>query len=571
MKFISTVFLLSTVASTSYALEPTTSSLVTDVTLSLPNVYRVEDTTAYLGIAECERMISASSEVIVNYAMGVDPTEESGTQRRFEQGYTFSVPRNSTAPVTCPAGCEVLTESEYITMTAELVRFRLPFTTLSKLTSIESCTGFDTEFFLRLSLRRDSAEDTELVTSDARIIVDAERPEAPASFEVTVTQDNVNATWTLSPSDDVSQYGIYYSTTPFEGGALSNPSLGSKFVTAAGDRTSASFQVDTPADTTLYVAMVAVDENGNESLMSSVMTSNAIETEDFWENYKNAGGAEMGGCATGSGPGSGVLVLAGLLGFGMFGRSRRRSSDNFLKGRRNVLSRLGIWGVAGLVAGSVISLPSVASAESDLYGTVELKLGGYYPAIDDEVASAPFEEVFGAGTLWFAELELGFYVWQGFGKLGLAYHLGYSSVTGNALAADGSEISDETSFTVVPNRASLVYRFDILATDFYIPLVPVGKVGLDYWIWWSEGPDGETSTTTGSEAFGGKWGWHGSLGLHLLLDVIDPASAALFDHNWGVNNSYFFAEYVMSTVDDFGGEGLDLSDSMWMFGLNFEY
>lgn len=568
MKFILPVFILSAVASTAYGLEPTTSSLVTDVTLNLPNVYRVEDSTAYLGIAECERMISASSEVIVNYAMNVDPTETSGSQRRFEQGYMFSVPRDSSTPVTCPAGCEVLNETNYITMTAELVRFRLPFSTLSKLTTIEACTGFNTEYFLRLSLRRDSADDTELVTSDSRIIVDAQRPEPPGSFEVTVTEDNINATWTLSSSNDVSQYGIYFSTTPFEGGALSNPSLGSSFVTAAGDRTTASFQVNTPADTTLYVAMVAVDENGNESVLSSVVTSEAIETEDFWENYKNAGGAETGGCATGSGSPLGFLAFAGVFGVAM--RRRTRRSTTSLKGHRNMLSKMGILGVAGLVAGSVM-VPATASAETSLHGTVELKLGGYYPAIDNEVASAPFEEVFGSSTLWFIEAEFGFYLWQGFGKLGLSYHLGYSSVTGNALAADGSEISDETSFTVVPNRASLVYRFDVLATDFFIPLVPVGKVGLDYWIWWSEGPDGETSTAAGSEAFGGKWGWHGSLGLHFLLDVIDPASAALFDHNWGVNNSYFFAEYVVSDVNDFGGEGLDLSDSMWMFGLNFEY
>ena len=41
--------------------------------------------------------------------------------------------------------------------------------------------------------------------------------------------------------------------------------------------------------------------------------------------------------------------------------------------------------------------------------------------------------------------------------------------------------------------------------------------------------------------------------------------------SWGVNNSYFFAEYMITRIDGFGSPGFDLSDNMWMFGLAFEF
>lgn len=552
MRFL-LLFGLMGMGASAQALEPTSSSLVTDVTMSVPSSYRTEENTAYLGIAECERMISASSEVSVTYATNVDPTVESGSQKRFDAGYIFSVPRGSNSPVTCPSGCTTLSEDSNVTLTSELVRLRLPFTELVDVTSLEGCDGFDSEFFLRTSLRRDSADDTELVTSDARLVVDTIRPTPPSGFDVTVTQDRVEATWEISDSTDVGQYGIYFSTTPFEGGVASDSSLGSQFVTAAGERTSGSFLVSTAPGSTLYIAMVSVDENGNESLMTTPISAVAIETVDFWEQYKSLGGAEEGGCQSVGGSGSILaLLLVALFGF----RRRRFKASSALAG-------------SALVA--LIAFPTDAFADSDTNGTIEIKLGGFYPDIDTEVAATPFQDVFGSGNLWYFELEAGFYFWQGFGKLGAAYHIGYSSVTGNALTADGTEVSDETTFGILPNRGSLFYRFDILATDYFIPLVPVGKVGLDYYVWWSEGPDGENSVVQGSEAFGGKWGWHASLGLHFLLDVLDSSSAALFDHNWGVNNSYLFGEYMITQIDDFGGAGLNLSDNFWLFGLNFEY
>lgn len=226
------------------------------------------------------------------------------------------------------------------------------------------------------------------------------------------------------------------------------------------------------------------------------------------------------------------------------------------------------------LVGLTLAGPATAHAETPIYGNVEVKLGGYYPSIDDEFGGeGPFGQIFGDDWLLYGELEVDYYLFQGFGKAGIGMHIGYSSVDGNVIAdeADGSEITDTTSFTVVPLRLSGVYRFDIPALEWGIPLVPVGKLGLDYYIWDVDDSAGDTAVADGTTGSGGTWGWHGTLALHLLLDVIDPSTAAVFDLNWGVNNSYLFAEYMVTRIDDFGGDSLDLSDEIWAFGLAFEF
>ncbi|MBA2664864.1 MAG: hypothetical protein H0U74_21425 [Bradymonadaceae bacterium] len=218
---------------------------------------------------------------------------------------------------------------------------------------------------------------------------------------------------------------------------------------------------------------------------------------------------------------------------------------------------------------------SQAFAQSDKHGVFEFRLGGYYPAIDNEFGdgAGPFETFFGTSSLWMGELEVDFYLLQGFGTLGLGMHAGYASTTGSVRNRDAIDeaLPDTTTFRVIPLRASAVYRYDYSALNHGIPLVPVFKAGLDYYLWSIEGADGETAISNGNNASGGRAGWHASLGLHFLLDVVDPSSAAAFDLNWGINHSYLFVEYMMTRIDGFGSTGFDLSDDQWMFGLAFEF
>ena len=225
---------------------------------------------------------------------------------------------------------------------------------------------------------------------------------------------------------------------------------------------------------------------------------------------------------------------------------------------------------------------TATAQESPIFGAFELKFGGYTPSeLDGGVPQdASFDRFFGGESLFISELEIDVYLWQGIGKLGIGGHVGYGSRSGSRKPSqtlapeqmdsfDSSALGD-TRFRIIPLRASVVYRYDYSAIEHGVPLVPVVRAGLDYYLWRIDDGD-DVASSGGVAAEGGKSGWHASLALHLLLDVIEPSSAAYFDLNWGINNSYLFAEYMITRIDGFGDQGFDLSDNFAMFGLAFEY
>lgn len=226
-------------------------------------------------------------------------------------------------------------------------------------------------------------------------------------------------------------------------------------------------------------------------------------------------------------------------------------------------------------------------SDTEINGSFELKLGGFYPGqIDAETGGegqGSFANFYGTDSLLYGEFVYERYLFQKFGKLGLGLHVGFTRKTGEVQTADGADsgaddassdeaaVPGETTFRLVPLRGSVFYRYDYSALHHNIPLAPIVRAGVDYYLWRILDSDGETSTVGGEAARGGKWGWHASVGLQFLLDYIDPSSAASFDVSWGINNSYLFAEYMITRVDGFGAEGLDFSDNLWMFGLAFEF
>ena len=226
-------------------------------------------------------------------------------------------------------------------------------------------------------------------------------------------------------------------------------------------------------------------------------------------------------------------------------------------------------------------------SQSPITGSFELKLGGYYPyRIDEELTAqgqpGAFEEFYGTDNMLYGELVVERYIIRNYGKLGVGGHIGLARRKGEvqtaaAMAGEDSEeattdVPGETNFRVIPLRASVFYKYDYSAIHHNIPLVPFARAGLDYHMWRVVDGDGETSGNddTGVSR-GARTGWHASLGLQLLLDFVDPATAASFDLSWGINNSYLFGEYMISRVDSFGSQGLDLSDEQWLFGLAFEF
>ncbi|MFU8804883.1 MAG: MXAN_2562 family outer membrane beta-barrel protein [Bradymonadaceae bacterium] len=546
---------------------PATSPLVTSVVPQLPGTpARVDGSTAWLGLSSCERMVSRNEMVAVRFETRDDTTFEGADGfTLFRDAYWYELDRGETATVVCPTDdrCQPIPE-ENVTETAERIDVSVPMRRLTDFTHEGQCEDEDIDqaFFFRIYLRA-NIEATEWVPIEGRIIIDTTRPEPPTDVMAAATQNTLRVEFTPSTSTDTVRYGAVVSTTPFEGGVVPTDARAPRTMTRIRDGVW-ELDIDQPAGTPLYVAIAAQDKTNNYSLLTEAMEIVTVETIDFWDHYLDQGGAETGGHCSAAGGSQGplgifwpILLLGGFV----------------LLMRRNRAACRGIVATGALVACAFAFAPE-AHAQSPTHGVFEFKVGGYTPAIDAEFGgTGPYETFFGGSPVVLFEGDVAFYLWQGFGKLGLGFGAGYGRVSGPVLAVDDTELEleDTTSFRTTPLRASLLYRFDYPATAWNIPLVPVFKGGLDYILWRVTGADGETAVSEGVRGSGGKFGWHTSVGLHLLLNIFDPASAAAFDMNWGINGSYLFAEYMMLQADGFGDSGFDFSDNHFMFGLAFEF
>lgn len=219
--------------------------------------------------------------------------------------------------------------------------------------------------------------------------------------------------------------------------------------------------------------------------------------------------------------------------------------------------------------------PPMRATESPIWGNFELRLGGYKPNIDKEFGgSGPYAEVFGGGKL-LAELALSGYVYDGFGQVFVGGAVGFWNKKAKALTEDGEASADITRLMIIPTRAEVGYRFDYLQQRFNVPLVLSAAVGLDYYFWSSFKSGKVSDAAVGTDLAigrGGTWGFHYTIALYFLLDSLAPRMAAAFDSASGVNNSYLFASFTGTHVNDFGSDkSWDLGRNIFRFGLAFEF
>lgn len=230
-----------------------------------------------------------------------------------------------------------------------------------------------------------------------------------------------------------------------------------------------------------------------------------------------------------------------------------------------------------LLAGLLLVLPLTAAAQYEDEGgrsmLIEFRVAPYKPAIDEQFSTSPgpYETVFGADSNLMLQL-----VWEGHlindaGSLSLGLSAGYWSAEGKTLLEDGSTIGeDATSIELYPLAAQLSYRLDQFAESF--PLAPVVRVGFDYYLWRIlDGDDNVALFAPGKEAQGGTYGWHASVGVHLLLDYFAPGMAMDFQRDGGVYNSYITVEYIYAQIDEFGSaSSIRLGDTTFFIGLALE-
>ena len=226
----------------------------------------------------------------------------------------------------------------------------------------------------------------------------------------------------------------------------------------------------------------------------------------------------------------------------------------------------------------VLTMTSSVSAESPRSMMFEFHVGPYEPQVDRAFKySTPYADLFGDETMMMFGFHLDYQLFQGFGTLALGGGARIGWVDGLALNLDGSASSDSTTFHVLPLTASVTYRFDWMAQNWGIPLVPYTKVGLTYTVWWILNGNGEVANAydlddVGRVGHGGTMGFHVAGGVQVLLDWFGAGMAAEFDSEVGVNNSYLFFEYGYHNVNDFGSsESMDLGNATFSAGMMFEF
>jgi hypothetical protein len=425
----------------------------------------------------------------------------------------------------------------------------------------------------------DSGGSGSVVPVDAALYLDRTRPPEPQLLSAQATQNQIQyeIQRPSSRTNDVEAFWLFYSNDPisqgdageefFEQGGVSQRTLGEYTTDSdnAGESFTDSVSVSLTSGNTVYVGVATRDKAENFSVVGTTGESLTVAQErGFGDVYMDSGGSERGGCGCASStPGVPLSPLVGLVCVVGLGCLRRR------------LRLAALLAVVGIV---FVAAP--ASAQTDINGNFELRFGPYYPSVDSEFGgdAQPFQELFGSNGRIMGELKFDKYVYDGHGKLGVGGTIGYTNFTGDAQittlgGGDSPDIDAETKLQLLPLRAQVFYRWDFLQQRFDVPIVPRLEAGLDWYMWRIRDGNGNTATfgEGGPKAQGATAGYHGSAGLEVNLNPIDPKSAATFDYTWGVNRTYLFALYEFAQVNDFGGEGFNLSDQTWKVGLAFEF
>lgn len=313
------------------ALSPQTNTAVTQVAFSGLDSYKVDDeATAYLGKDECEKAALDNPTFSARFTTTTDLTlNDANGSPLIQPAYAFSATDVGDRSPTCTDAESMCSElpSDDVVVSSTLVEITTSFSEITNITATSACEGLEEEYFIRMTFNSNTVTPT-IQKVDARIVIDAVSPEPPASFTATATDAQIEVTWEDSPSGDVSAYQVVYSTSPFSGGVTPDEVDGDVKRANATDNSSNTNTVTASltAGETVYVALAAVDEAGNVSVLLDPIEVTVVETVDFWDAYKAGGGAEEGGyCAAApASPASPAPLGLGLAALGLLIGWRRR-------------------------------------------------------------------------------------------------------------------------------------------------------------------------------------------------------------------------------------------------------
>jgi len=235
-----------------------------------------------------------------------------------------------------------------------------------------------------------------------------------------------------------------------------------------------------------------------------------------------------------------------------------------------------------------------ADQKDDVSWHVGIRLGPYVPQIDAQLGGGkhPYQDMFGSSSAWLPMLDVDYILWNQVGQLGVGFSLGYMSKSAHAWAVCTPDqigcidtpgdphrtraSGDENSFHLIPTAVTATYRFTYLDDEYGIPVVPYGRGGLAYYLWYSDGPNGDASVAmtpsgTSTTAKGASLGLVGSVGIAIRAERID-SDAARSMRDSGIEHAGFYAEVQEAWVNGFSNsKKLSVGDATWFAGVDFEF
>lgn len=402
-------------------------------------------------------------------------------------------------------------------------------------------------------------------------------PGVPISLAAAPGDGHVKLSWSpANSSDQIDHYDVYAvkAGAPFDPARPVQSPSGSPRADVQTSGDGQPLVNDTPYD----FAVRAKDIYGNESDFSARVTQAPTRIDDFYNRYRNSGGAATGGggCSTGGGAGLACVLALALLGLRLRGRGRTSRA-------------------AGAASGALVValLASAPPARADLSGIgvgnrepaprrllVALKVDRYDPQIDSErgLTGTPYHDIFHGRAPLRWQLEADWEALHPFGSILLGGTIGFWQNIGRGLVhSSGARSEDTALLDILPLGAVATYRFDWVADRVrWLPIIPYAQAGLTAALWTSFSGNGNVSrsNTPGQGGRGSGWstGYTTALGFALALDAITPGISNEGRVDFGFKRSALFAEYGWTRLNNFGrGHPLILSDRAWRFGLSVEF
>lgn len=215
-----------------------------------------------------------------------------------------------------------------------------------------------------------------------------------------------------------------------------------------------------------------------------------------------------------------------------------------------------VWLLGTLLTVIAPGLIPASAAAVDEPWSIGLAAGYFMPATED------WEQNYEQRGDWIPSLSAGYALTA---RLSVAAEIAYFRADGQARGAITGEPSpiEDQQLTLIPTTVGLQYLFRYESPQLFVPFVGAGYRRVTYR---SQVGDRETVS-------GGANGWVGRGGVDVLLNALDPSSAAGLREDVGVARSYFRLEAQWAQVEapGTGGSDVDLGGLTYLAGLRFEF